>query len=130
MASDRLRQVQNHLDASGPVADPSRIDGQVVLITGGAQGECQRRDLDDNADFEGIGRATAVLLAQKGAKLAINDLDSEKAQDAANEIRSAGGEAEAFPGNALDESFPQKLVDAVIGKFGQVNCLINNAGMY
>lgn len=80
--------------------------------------------------LEGIGRATAILLSQKGAKLAINDLDSEKAQDAANEIRRAGGEAEAFPGNALDESFPQKLVDAVIGKFGQVNCIINNAGMY
>lgn len=44
------------------------------------------------------------------------------------EIRSQGGEAESFPGNVLDEEFPQRLMDAVLQKWGRINSLINNAG--
>jgi 3-oxoacyl-[acyl-carrier protein] reductase len=45
------------------------------------------------------------------------------------EIRSLGHIAEAFPGDALDEKFPDQLVTRVLAKWGKVNCLINNAGM-
>ncbi|KAI9930785.1 hypothetical protein ASPWEDRAFT_739238 [Aspergillus wentii DTO 134E9] len=113
MANNRLRQVQNHLEANDPVADPSRIDGHVIIITGAAQG---------------IGRSAAILLAQKGAKIALNDLDVTKAQEVVDEIRAAGGEAECYPGNVLDEAFPQRLVDAVLARWRVIHGLVNNAG--
>ncbi|KAL3450791.1 NAD(P)-binding protein [Aspergillus insuetus] len=87
--------------------------GQVVIITGGAQG---------------IGRAAAILLARKGAKIAVNDLDANKAEEVVREIREFQGEAESFPGNALEEEFPPRLVDSVLQRWGKINCLINNAG--
>ncbi|OJI99670.1 hypothetical protein ASPVEDRAFT_51050 [Aspergillus versicolor CBS 583.65] len=89
------------------------MDGQVVIITGGAQG---------------IGRAAAILLGQRGAKIAISDLDKEKAEDVVREIREFQGEAESFPGNVLDEDFPPRLVESVLKRWGKINCLINNAG--
>jgi 3-oxoacyl-[acyl-carrier protein] reductase len=78
---------------------------------------------------KGIGRAAAILLARKGAKIAINDLDAEKAEEVVREIRGAQGEAASFPGNVLDEEFPRRLVDSVLQRWGKINCLINNAGM-
>ncbi|KAJ5557006.1 hypothetical protein N7494_000921 [Penicillium frequentans] len=111
MANHRLNQIQNHLVSLD--IDPTRVDGHVIIITGAARG---------------IGRSAAILLAQKGAKVAINDLDSIKAQETAQEIRKLGGIAEAFPGNMLDETFPAELVAGVLTKWGKINCLINNAG--
>ncbi|KAL4895009.1 hypothetical protein BDV59DRAFT_158990 [Aspergillus ambiguus] len=77
----------------------------------------------------GIGRSAALLLAQKGGKIAINDLDQDKAAEVVADIRRMGGEAESYPGNVLDENFPSKLVEGVLQKWGKINCLINNAGM-
>ncbi|KAJ5560201.1 hypothetical protein N7513_002600 [Penicillium frequentans] len=111
MANHRLNQIQNHLVSAD--IDPTRVDGHVIIITGAAQG---------------IGRSAAILLAQKGAKVAINDLDSLKAQETVQEIRKLGGIAEAFPGNMLDEIFPAELVAGVLTKWSKINCLINNAG--
>ncbi|KAL1876804.1 hypothetical protein Plec18167_005214 [Paecilomyces lecythidis] len=111
--NERLRQIHHHFEPTDPITDPSRIDDQVVIITGAAQG---------------IGRAAAVLLARKGAKIAINDLDKDKAEDVVREIRQFQGEAESFAGNVLDEEFPPRLVESVLQKWGKINCLINNAG--
>ncbi|KAJ5906375.1 uncharacterized protein N7473_003291 [Penicillium subrubescens] len=113
MANTRLDQIQSHLGPNGLEMDPTRVDGHVIIITGAAQG---------------IGRSAAILLAQRGAKVAINDLDSEKAADVVREIRSLGHIAEAFPGDALDEKFPDQLITRVRAKWGKINCLINNAG--
>lgn len=71
-----------------------------------------------------------MLLAQKGAKIAISDLDKEKSEDVVREIRGLNGEAESFPGNVLDEEFPPFLVDSVLRRWGKINCLINNAGRW
>lgn len=71
-----------------------------------------------------------MILARKGAKLAINDLDKDKAEKLAKEIRDLQGEAEIFTGNVLEEAFPQLLVSSVLQKWGKINCLINNAGMF
>jgi 3-oxoacyl-[acyl-carrier protein] reductase len=68
-------------------------------------------------------------LAQKGAKIAVNDLDKDKAEDVVREIRGFQGDAESFPGNVLDEEFPPRLVNSVLQRWGKINCLINNAGM-
>jgi 3-oxoacyl-[acyl-carrier protein] reductase len=70
-----------------------------------------------------------LLLAQKGARVAINDLDKEKADEVAREIRNLQGQAEVFHGNVLDDEFPQLLVNSVLQRWGKINCLINNAGM-
>lgn len=70
-----------------------------------------------------------MLLAQKGAKVAINDLDREKADEVVRQIRQLQGQAAAFPGNVLDDNFPRLLVNSVLQKWGKINCLINNAGM-
>ncbi|KAL4863426.1 hypothetical protein BDV12DRAFT_206477 [Aspergillus spectabilis] len=114
MSSERLHQIHQHLEPGNSEGiDPSRVDGQVVIVTGGAQG---------------IGRAIAILLAQKGAKIGVNDLDQDKADDVVGEIRRLGGEAHGFPGNVLDEEFPVWLVEGVLQKWGKINCLINNAG--
>ncbi|OAP64214.1 hypothetical protein AYL99_00186 [Fonsecaea erecta] len=107
MASERLSQIERHL------ADPSRIDDQVVLVTGAGQG---------------IGRSAALLLASKGAKIGVNDLDKDKAQAVVDEILAKGGQAECYPGNVLDALFPGSFVAAILKKWGKINCLINNAG--
>ena len=132
MASKRIDQISGHL-AGDP--DPSRVDDLVVIITGAAQGTNIRNPLITasneayGAVATGIGRSAAILLTRKGAKVAVNDLDETKAQGVVQEIRDAGYEAECYPGDALDESFPTQLVAAVLRKWGKVNCIINNAGM-
>ncbi|KAJ2890900.1 short-chain dehydrogenase/reductase SDR [Zalerion maritima] len=112
--TDRLQQVREHLVGGAPSnKDPTRVDGHVILITGGAQG---------------IGKAAADLLARQGAKIAINDVDAAKAKAAADELQAAGCDAFFLAGDLLDEAFPERLVNAVVARFGRINCLINNAG--
>lgn len=74
--SKRLLQTRGHLAI---LVDPTRLDGQVVLITSGAQGNTPFTDSmsevkTNNLFAEGIDRATAELLASKGANISINDL--------------------------------------------------------
>ncbi|TVY47624.1 putative oxidoreductase [Lachnellula occidentalis] len=109
--TDRLAQLSNHLTQP---PDPTRLDGQVVLITGAAQG---------------IGRATAELLASKGAKIAINDLDEKRANAAVEALQAAGHEAFCYCGDVLDVTFPPRLIKAVLERFGRINVLVNSAGM-
>lgn len=109
-ALNRLNKIASQLS---PSKDPTRVDGQVALITGAAQG---------------IGRAAALLLAKQGAIVALNDLDAVKAEATVNELRALGAEASSFPGDALVADFPEKLVAAVLEKYGRINILINNAG--
>lgn len=112
--ADRLKLVKAHCDAPLlPSIDQTRIDDHVILITGAAQG---------------IGRAAAQLLARQGAKIAINDVDEQRVKAAAEELTTAGYDTFYFIGDLLDETVPERLVEAVMAKFGRINCLINNAG--
>ncbi|MDQ6745210.1 MAG: SDR family oxidoreductase [Actinomycetota bacterium] len=86
------------------------LDGKVAIVTGSARG---------------IGRATAELLSQQGAKVLINDLDGDVAKQTANEI---SGETLVFAGDLTQESVPDQLVQRVIDEWGQVDILVNNAG--
>jgi len=126
--ADRLLQLSNHLT---PPADLTRIDGQVVLITGAAQGTFPStvKETFLIQDCIGIGRAAAELLASRGAKIAINDLDEKKANVAVKELQAAGYDAFCYCGDVLDVEFPPLLIQAVIERFGRINILINNAGM-
>src|ERR671931_1462753 len=86
------------------------LDGKAAIVTGSARG---------------IGRATAELLAEHGARVMINDLDGDVAEQAAGEIE---GETSVFAGDLTKPGVPDKLVEQAIGDFGAVDILVNNAG--
>jgi len=86
------------------------LDGKVAIVTGSARG---------------IGRATAELLAEQGAKVLINDLDKDVANQTANEI---AGDTLVFAGDLTKPDVPEQLVQRVIDEWGQVDILVNNAG--
>lgn len=87
---------------------------QVAIVTGASQG---------------IGRACAVELARCGAKVACVARSADKLAAVVEEIREAGGEAEAFTCDVSDGKSIQETVDAVIEKWGRLDILVNNAGI-
>ena len=88
--------------------------GKVALITGGARG---------------IGRAIAEELAAGGATLAIVDVLKEVAEATATDFRGRGVTAEAFVANVANLADVERLFDEVLARFGQIDILINNAGI-
>ncbi len=86
------------------------LDGKAAIITGSARG---------------IGRATAELFVQQGAKVLINDIDGDVAEQAASEI---DGETAVFSGDLTKEGAADELVAAAIDAFGSVDAIVNNAG--
>lgn len=88
---------------------------RVALVTGGSQG---------------IGRATALRLAQMGAKVAINDRPGVlQAYDLVEEIKKSPGEAAAFPADISQPDQVSKLIDSVVSTYGRLDILVNNAGI-
>jgi 3-oxoacyl-[acyl-carrier protein] reductase len=90
--------------------DVGVLDGKSAIVTGSARG---------------IGRATAELLASQGAKVLINDLDGDVAEQASGEIQ---GETVAFAGDLTKDGVPDKLVDTAVEAFGGIDIVVNNAG--
>ncbi|WP_207837256.1 SDR family NAD(P)-dependent oxidoreductase [Williamsia soli] len=99
-----------------------RFDGRVAVITGAGRG---------------LGRAYALLLASKGAKVVVNDpgaaisgesVDSGPADEVVAEIRSAGGEAVASTASVATPEGGQAIIDTAIEHFGRIDILIHNAG--
>jgi 3-oxoacyl-[acyl-carrier protein] reductase len=86
------------------------LDGKAAIVTGSARG---------------IGRATAELLASEGAKVLINDLDGDVAEQAAGEIQ---GDTAVFSGDLTKPGVPDDLVKKALDEFGQVDIIVNNAG--
>ena len=86
------------------------LDGKSAIITGSARG---------------IGRATAELFAGEGAKVLINDLDGDVAEEAAKEI---DGETAVFAGDLTQPGACDELVKAANDAFGSVDAVVNNAG--
>ncbi len=86
------------------------LDDKVAIVTGSARG---------------IGRATAELLASQGAKVLINDLDKDVAEQAAGEIQ---GETTVFGGDLTKEGVPDQLVQTAVDAWGRVDIIVNNAG--
>ncbi|MGC8491240.1 MAG: SDR family NAD(P)-dependent oxidoreductase [Syntrophobacteraceae bacterium] len=76
----------------------------------------------------GIGRATALLFAREGAKVAVSDIDEAPAQDTVAEILEAGGEAIACVGDVTAAGFAETLLAAAATRWGAVHILVNNAG--
>jgi 3-oxoacyl-[acyl-carrier protein] reductase len=86
------------------------LDGKAAIVTGSARG---------------IGRATAELFASEGAKVLINDLDGDVAEQAASEI---DGETAVHAGDLTTEGAADKLVETANDAFGAVDIVVNNAG--
>jgi 3-oxoacyl-[acyl-carrier protein] reductase len=86
------------------------LDDKVAIVTGSARG---------------IGRATAELLAEHGARVVVNDLDADAAEQTAGEI---DGETAVFSGDLTREEAPEELVRTAIDAWGRIDIVVNNAG--
>jgi 3-oxoacyl-[acyl-carrier protein] reductase len=86
------------------------LDDKVAIVTGSARG---------------IGRATAELLAEHGARVLINDLDGDLAAQTASEI---AGETVVFGGDLTQPGAPDALVQTAIDAWGKLDIIVNNAG--
>ena len=91
-----------------------KLDGKVAVITGSGRG---------------IGKATAMLFAQEGASVVINDVDPTPAEEAVKEIEAKGGKAAACVADITKAEQAQKLMDTAVEKFGKLDILVNNAGI-
>jgi len=91
------------------------LDGKVAIITGASRG---------------IGKAIAQTFIAEGATVAFTYLSSEeKAKALEQELTANGGVAKGFKSNAAEFDAAQELADAVIKEFGQIDVLVNNAGI-
>ncbi|MDP6705846.1 MAG: SDR family oxidoreductase [Alphaproteobacteria bacterium] len=92
----------------------ARVAGKVALITGGASG---------------LGEATARLLAAEGAAVVLTDIQDEKGEAVAAEIRAAGAGARYRHQDVTDESLWQEVVDEIVAREGGLDILVNAAGV-
>jgi NAD(P)-dependent dehydrogenase (short-subunit alcohol dehydrogenase family) len=90
------------------------VQGRVVIVTGGAKG---------------IGRYAAHTLAKAGAKVVLADADAERLQQTLGEVKKLGAQALAVATDVRDEKDVRRLVFEVADRFGQIDALINDAGI-
>jgi 3-oxoacyl-[acyl-carrier protein] reductase len=86
------------------------LDDKVAIVTGSARG---------------IGRATAELLSEHGAKVVINDLDTHLAEQSASEI---AGETAVYGGDLTKPDAPDALIKTALDAWGRIDIIVNNAG--
>jgi len=92
-----------------------RLNGKVALVTGAASG---------------IGQGCALRLAGEGASVVLADLGSSSGENVAAQIRHSGGAALFQPTDVRDESQCQRAVEVAVRRFGGLDALVNNAGIY
>jgi NAD(P)-dependent dehydrogenase (short-subunit alcohol dehydrogenase family) len=77
----------------------------------------------------GIGRAIAARLARDGARVLACDIDTERAEASASEIRATGGTAEAFTMDVSQRADAERAVAHMVQRWGKIDILVNNAGL-
>lgn len=92
----------------------SRLNGKVAIITGATSG---------------MGRDTAYVFAEEGAKVMIVGRNEQRAKDVVQKIKESGGEADYVIVDMEDRASLDKIVDKTLDKFGTVDILFNNAGL-
>jgi NAD(P)-dependent dehydrogenase (short-subunit alcohol dehydrogenase family) len=92
-----------------------RLANKVALITGAGTG---------------IGRATALLFAREGAKLVVQDLNADTAQDTAQLIMKTGGEAVSIGGDVTSSADAEAMVKEAVDTYARLDVLFNNAGIW
>ena len=91
-----------------------RLDKKVALITGGGSG---------------VGRATALLFAREGARVVVSDLNEGSARQTAEQVRTEGGEATEVVGDVSRNADAQRMAQAAVDDFRQLDVLVNSAGI-
>lgn len=91
-----------------------KLDGKVAIITGAGSG---------------MGRATSLLFAREGAKIAAVDINEKSAAETAAEIERKGGQAVAIRADVSTEADANQMVETTVLRFGTPGVLFNNAGI-
>jgi NAD(P)-dependent dehydrogenase (short-subunit alcohol dehydrogenase family) len=88
------------------------LEGKIALVTGGG---------------DGIGRATSIMFARDGAKVAVSDVRLDAAEETVTMIREQGGQAIAIEADVSSEAAVKAMVETTTAHFGRLDCACNNA---
>ena len=91
------------------------LAGKVALVTGGGAG---------------IGRASAELLARAGVRVAVAEIDAARAADVGAALEAIGADALVVQADVREQTEVARLMQAVDGRFGRLDVLVNNVGDY
>src|SRR5437867_10408901 len=89
-----------------------RLEGRVAFVTGAGRG---------------IGAATALRLAEEGARVALADIDTEGCRQVAAQLERQGSEGLVVACNVADKAMVQEAMEQTVSRFGQLDILVNNA---